>query len=494
MDKVQRALERGAGWKGRFIPFEFRTHFGVSPTFGDGTLSLKQGGQTLFRCDRTLSGASLTGPMVDRCRGFRDLVMKAVGMALSSQNLANLRNESVGCSEYIPYVTVPGSDEVKCYFFPEERWDIRQTLLQEKGFMEHDIRTKDQFLATLRRDFLPEGTAVCPRLEMGAVLFDGKNVHSITEGYALSEPFIWTGEQRKYARQADALSDLAGEIRAKVYDSVLKPMVQSGALSRDEAEGLKCGRGYEVRTLDPSLGKSAGVFLWKDSRPVWGAYINSGGRLSISPDGAAYRNYPEPALYHDVELERNFSIDAVREFFTQKVLSPANLEVLTDEALSYVSSRSRVAVPSPSPQVCAQEIGAFENLPARAWLEDERRWVVGEQHGANFEYYEHDDKISIPAPLYTSLYTGMRDSSGERIWEGDVLDCSSQGLGKGYVIEGDPSKGQGDRFYVAFAQLSDGELTSRRDVPLGDFVGEDIKVTASLYQSETEGPAHSRGI
>lgn len=493
MDKVQRMLEKGAGWKGRFIPYEFKTYFGISPTFGEGTVSLKQGGQTLFRCDRTLSGATVTGRMADSAKNFRDLLVKAVDRSLSAQNIADLRNETVGCSEYIPYVTIPGQPDRKCYFFPEERWDIRQTLLREKGFMEKDIRDMRPFMDTLRKDFLPEGTAVCTGLEMGAVLYDGRDIRPLSDGLAMSDPLLLPSERRRCSSQADLLVDVAEELRRAVYDRVLSPMVQSAAITEEEAQGLKFCRGVEVRVLDKSLDKNTGVFLWNDGRPVWGAYINSGGRLSISPDGAAYRSFPQPALYHDSGMERNFDIKAIRSMLEGQILSDRNIQILRDEALGYVERRERVVVPAESPVLCARELGVAAVLPARAWLQEENRWVVGEVKGMNFEYYNHDDKVVIPTPFTTSRYTGMRDSAGNRIWEGDVLDCSEQGLGKGYIIPGDETKGQNpDRFYVAFTEFNGEEISSRKDISIEDFVGQDVVVTASIYVSEKQGPKLSR--
>lgn len=496
LENVRDALQYACGWKGRNIPYEFSTVFGFYPQIEEDELRLKEGGRTVLRfTHKGVGGAELSGPWVDRLDGDAGTLMKAdllrrvVTSCLSFRNIASIRRQTVGCAEAIPFVTVPGDDPRRprrCYFFPEDRWDIRQVLLRGGAFMERDIRDREAF----EREFFGEHRPSVPhaepavRAEKGAVLFDGRAVWPLREGYRMSNYFDERENDDVYAERMEWATKAAAELKRKLYDEALGPLVERGDLSEAEARSFSAGRGYEVRRLSTRRSGDGGVFLFRDNSPVWGVYMNSGGSLTVSPDGAGYRCYPSAAPWHDTEKERMMQGEddvkgMVYEAVSSRLLSEENVRTVADAAREYVLSRGRAAVvtPSPNPGMCAESLGADVQYPVRAWLPDRGAWVLGEQRGGSLEYWDHDDLMSVPLPLHTYRYTGFRDAEGRRIWEGDTV--SVDGL-SAEVFESEDT----GRFVVRF----EGQDGQRVDEALERYEGTGLTVVDTPFVEERQAP------
>lgn len=325
--KVNTELQKMAGWKGRAVDFSFDAPGAYFMKVEQSAITIIGEGGPVGRMDWSEGKMAVTGELFVSCRDAQQVARVLRSTCLSDANVQSLRRNTCGCSEVIPIIVRPGlhgeSDAHAIVFFPQERFDIRQALLNARiSFTERPLEDYDRYCRENLERFRDTGFEPDMKNDFGriSVLFDGK----------------------KFVRM-DRARHLSGELERGQRNSSINVMRQIEVCARTTRYTLQedCfGSNEKVqwpaivyKTAEYPLIGEGSVFLMKDGEPQWGCYLNAEGRITVC-DGRGWSEYPRQASHSDHELERLLNsadaaerlegVSQVRSFLQDRCLSEEN--------------------------------------------------------------------------------------------------------------------------------------------------------------------------
>ena len=246
--------------------------------------------------------------MFSGCRSLDDVVDAVTGAVLGRSNVKDLMMSSAGCTEMIPVVyerTLANNTEpLAKYFFPSDRWDIRQALLAARVNFEEVPPERFE-------SYRNEAAGVNYATEVSCVLYDGKSIHSPRMGRVL------TGElsQKQYRNMVNAWNDLKLNMRS-AYAYFFE----------------RAGRDYDAG-IHPVFGHDS-IFMFEGEKVKGGVYIDASGRFNVcGPDGFNRMPFRSDTVHEHYEdlmntPDRNVLLRGVKSlmlFFSNSMLTEENL-------------------------------------------------------------------------------------------------------------------------------------------------------------------------
>lgn len=324
-ERVNTQLQARAGWKGRSVAFEFDSPGAYYMNVEPSSVTVMGVSGQVGRMDYADGRMSVSGVLFDGCGGSQDVARRLRETCLSEENVRNLRRNTCGCCEVIPFITRTGFHDPKdvevIAFFPEERYDIRSALIHSGlSFSERPVseyrefceRNLERLSDTGMERHLQNDFARC------SVLFDGKTFHNLSRARHLF------GELGKGVRNPAV--DVIRQV--EVFAREVKYSLQSSVAAVDLPAVLFARASY------PLVGDGS-VFLVQEGKPGFGVYMNTEGRISVC-DGQGWNDYPRQASRSDHYLEGLLNspeagkgregLAVVKDFLRDQCLSVENKE------------------------------------------------------------------------------------------------------------------------------------------------------------------------